>query len=93
MAVVLTGVLGGLVVALWRAAKAGRGYRLTAGALSGLLGGQILLGAITVWTTRDAYAATAHVILGAILLAMVFTITWWMHRDAFLRTQPASLAK
>ena len=92
MALVLTGVLGALVINLWRAPRTSEGYKLAAGLITGLLFVQILLGAITVWTTRDPHAATAHVIVGAVLLATVFTLTWWLHRGAFLRTQSSPLA-
>ncbi len=92
MALVLTGVLGALVFTLWRAPRSSEGFKLAAGLIAGLLFVQILLGAITVWTTRDPYAATAHVIVGAVLLAAVFTLTWWLHRGADLRTQSTPLA-
>ena len=82
MAVVLTGVLVALAVTLWRSKAAGRGLKQAAGLIVGLLTGQILLGAITVWSMRNPYYTTAHVICGAILLATVFTVTWWTHRDA-----------
>ena len=92
MALVLTGVLVALAVALWRSATTGSGHKLAAGLVVGLLFVQILLGAITVWSTRNPYAATAHVIVGAFLLATVFTVTWWTYRNSFVSTRPASLA-
>ena len=63
-----------------------------AGLVVGLLVVQILLGAITVWSTRNPYAATAHVIVGAFLLATVFTVTWWTYWSSFVTPRSASLA-
>jgi cytochrome c oxidase assembly protein subunit 15 len=92
MALVLTGVLVALAVTLWRSATQGSGQKLAAGLVVGLLVVQILLGAITVWSTRNPYAATAHVIVGAFLLATVFTVTWWTYRNSFVSPRSASLA-
>jgi len=92
MALVLTGVLVALAVALWRSATTRNGHKLAAGLVVGLLIAQILLGAITVWSTRNPYAATAHVIVGAFLLATVFTVTWWTYRDSFVSPRSASPA-
>lgn len=92
LALVLTGVLVALAVALWRSATTASGHKLAAGLVVGLLVVQILLGAITVWSTRNPYAATAHVIVGAFLLATVFTVTWWTYRNSFVSPRSASLA-
>jgi cytochrome c oxidase assembly protein subunit 15 len=92
MALILTGVLVALAVSLWRSATTGSGHKFAAGLVGGLLVVQILLGAITVWSTRNPYAATAHVIVGAILLATVFTVTWWTYRNSFVSPLSASLA-
>ena len=92
MALILTGILSWLSVSLWRASTKGGGFRLAAGLIVSLLIGQILLGAITVWSIRNPYYTTAHVIVGALLLATVFTVTWWLHRQAFARTQSIPLA-
>jgi cytochrome c oxidase assembly protein subunit 15 len=50
-------------------------------ALVGLLWVQIYLGASIIWTGRDPYLTTGHVIVGAITLATTFFITWLLHRD------------
>jgi len=92
LAVVLTGVLGWLAVALWRSPAASRGFNFAAGLIVALVAGQITLGAITVLTFRNPYYTTAHVIGGAFILATVFTVTWWAHRNVIERpaTLPAS---
>ena len=92
MALVLTGVLVWLAIALWRSPTMGKGFKLSAKLIVGLLFVQILLGAITVWSARNPYASTAHVIVGASLLATVFTVSWWTYRSSFVRIQPLSLA-
>jgi cytochrome c oxidase assembly protein subunit 15 len=54
-------------------------------ALVGLLWVQIYLGASVIWTGRDPYLTTGHVIVGAITLATTFFITWLLHRDVIER--------
>ena len=85
MAVVLTGALVWLVISLWRSSTVGRGLKRAAGLIVALLTVQILLGAVTVWSMRNPYYTTAHVIGGVSILATVFTVTWWLHRDAIAR--------
>ncbi len=75
MAVVISVVLVTWAMRLW--AEAGRGTRVALGALVGLLALQIALGALTVLTLRDAHLTTAHVIVGAVLLALSFGLTCW----------------
>ena len=58
-----------------------RGKNLAAVPLA-LLVVQISLGAASVWTERDPLYTTAHVIVGATLLAATFLVTWLLHRDA-----------
>lgn len=91
MALVLTGSLGWLVVALLRSPAAGRGLKRAALLIAGLLTTQILLGAVAVWTIRNPYYTTAHVIGGALILATVFTVTWWSHRDIIARREKATV--
>ncbi|HEY9249044.1 MAG TPA: COX15/CtaA family protein [Rariglobus sp.] len=85
MAVVLSVALVWLAVLLWRSPAAGRGLKRAATLMVALLAGQITLGAVSVLTIRDPYYTTAHVIGGALILAVVFSVTWWSHRDAILR--------
>jgi cytochrome c oxidase assembly protein subunit 15 len=87
MALVLTGTLVGLAIMLWRSPRAGRGLKLAAGLIVGLLILQITLGIFTIWSMRNPYTTTAHVIGGAVLLGTVFTVTWWMYRDALSNGQ------
>jgi len=90
MAVVLTGALGWLVVELWRSPNTGRGLKRAGFLIAGLLTGQIVLGAVSVWTIRNPYYTTAHVIGGALILATVFTVTWWLHREVIVRREKAN---
>ncbi len=90
MAVVITGALVWLAVALLRSSAAGRGLKLGAGLIFVLLAAQISLGAITVWTFKNPYYTTGHVICSACLLATVFTVTWWAHRAVIINGKPSS---
>ena len=87
MAVVLTGALVWLAIELWRSSAAGRGFKRAATLIVSLLSIQILLGALSVWTIRNPYYTTAHVIGGALILATVFTVTWWSLRDVIVRRE------
>jgi heme a synthase len=81
MAAVLTVVLVWLAVRIWKNERA-RGLRQTAGAVVGLLVIQVALGAFTIWSLRGPYITTAHVIGGALLLAVAFGLTCWCYRPA-----------
>jgi heme a synthase len=80
LAVVLTVVLVWLAMRVWRGY--GRGVQLTAAAIIVLLVVQIALGALTVLSMREAYITTAHVIGGALLLAVTFLLTCWSFHPA-----------
>lgn len=80
LALVLTGVLVWLAVRVWRSPAAGGGLRAAAAAVVALLAAQIALGAFTIWSGRDPHITTAHVLVGALLLATTFGVTWWSHR-------------
>jgi cytochrome c oxidase assembly protein subunit 15 len=82
MAFVLSCVLPCLIVSVWRSPAATRGYKQSACVLFALLVLQVALGIGSVWSARDPYYTTAHVIVGACLLALTFTLTWWIHRDS-----------
>ena len=81
MAVVLT------VFLIWFALKIrldrGAPLLMRAGAtlLIVLLGLQITLGAQIIWTYRSVAMTTGHVLVGALTLALAFTLTWLAHRD------------
>ena len=50
-----------------------------------LLGLQITLGAQIIWTYRSVAMTTGHVLVGALTLALAFTLTWLAHRDPIHR--------
>ncbi|HEY0968837.1 MAG TPA: COX15/CtaA family protein [Opitutaceae bacterium] len=87
MALVITVVLVWLAVEIWRA-KTTDGIKLAAATITALLVIQVSLGAAAIWTMRNAYYTTAHVIVGASLMAATFSLTWWAHRDRIERLKP-----
>jgi cytochrome c oxidase assembly protein subunit 15 len=90
MALVLAVALGWFAVRVWRNPAAGAGLKRLAGAMVTLLVAQILLGASIVWTGRNPYFTTAHVLVGALTLAVTFLLTWLAHRDQLeVRGKPA----
>ncbi len=56
--------------------------RIGSSAIVALLSIQIILGAKIIWTHRSADMTTAHVLVGALTLAIAFWLTWLAHRDA-----------
>ena len=91
MALVLTIALLWFAIRIWLEKAAGGGLKQAAGAMVMLLFLQIALGASVIWTTRDPYYTTAHVIIGACTLATTFGITWWTHREII--GQPCACAR
>jgi len=85
MALVLTISLLWFAVRIWRERAAAAGLKEAAGVIVGLLFLQIALGASVIWTMRNPYYTTAHVIVGACTLAVTFGITWWTHREVIGR--------
>ncbi len=81
MAVIITLTLGLLTFAIRRDPAATSGLHLLTGVILALLAVQIGLGASVIWTSREAHFTTAHVTVGACLLATTFLLTWWLHRD------------
>lgn len=81
LALLLTGSLGWFAVKLWRDPGASLLLRCGAPVIAGLLALQILLGAHVIWQRRDPYVTSAHVVVGALLLAVTFMLTWLAHRD------------
>jgi len=81
MALVLAVALGWLIVAVWRDTAAGSARKVIAGLVGLLLLTQITLGANVIWSARNAYFTTAHVVVGAMTLAATFLLTWMIHRD------------
>jgi heme a synthase len=90
MAVVLAIALPVFVWAVRREPAASLGLRTGALTLLVLLVLQILLGAMVIFTRRSAEMTTAHVVVGALTLAVTFWLTWVAHRDAI--EGPAPLA-
>ncbi len=87
MALVLTVALLWFAVRIWREKAARAGLKEAAGVMVGCLFLQVALGASVIWTTRDPYYTTAHVIVGACTLAVTFGITWWTHRETISRSR------
>lgn len=81
MAVVLTGAIVGYGRVLWRDRGLALSVRTLGPGLILLLVTQISLGAQVIWSGRNAYLTTAHVIVGALTLAMTFLTTFLTHRN------------
>jgi cytochrome c oxidase assembly protein subunit 15 len=79
MALVLTVALAWFAGVVWRAG--GTGLKGLAALMVTLLVLQITLGAAVIWTGRNVYYTTAHVLVGALTLAATFLLTWVLHRD------------
>lgn len=79
MAVVLTVVLVWFAIKIWKSSAAGQGLRTASAWMVAMLVGQIALGAASIWSGRNPYITTGHVLLGACLLATTFGITMWVH--------------
>lgn len=82
-ALVATAALLVFALRLWRARHTGRVLGAGAVALVGLLGIQVWLGALVVWTVRNPHAATMHMLTGAFLLATCWGLTFLAHRFRF----------
>ncbi len=82
MAAVLAVALTIFAWAVRRDRAATLAMRAAASALITLLVLQILLGALVVLGGRQPDATTAHVVVGALTLAVTFWLTWVAHRDA-----------
>ena len=75
MAVVLSVALIAYVVKLWKARLS-----LPAITIVVLLCTQVALGAYVIWSSRNPYVTTGHVLGGALLLATTFGATMWTSR-------------
>jgi cytochrome c oxidase assembly protein subunit 15 len=82
MAVVLAVVIGLYVRALWRDPAVSPFLRRLGLGLLVLLAVQILLGGKIIWTGRNAYITTLHVIIGALTLATTFLAVFFSSRTA-----------
>jgi len=81
MAVFVGAALIWLAVTLNRDPQAPRWLRIGGATLVALVVLQILLGGEIIWTFRRASMTTAHVVVGALLFALTFLVTWVAHRD------------
>lgn len=82
MAVILAVALSVLAWTIRRDRAASLAMRAGASALLSLIVLQILLGGLIIWTQRSAETTTGHVVVGALILAVTFWITWVAHRDS-----------
>ena len=65
---------------LWGHGPTRRSLAWFATAIIGILTLQIYLGALTIWTVKNPHVATAHMLLGAFLLASTWALTLVTHR-------------
>ena len=82
MAAVLAVAIPAYVYALWEDLHVSTAMRWLGGALLLLLVGQITLGAHVIWTGRNAYVTTGHVVVGALTLAVTFLLTFFTYRGS-----------
>ncbi|HYC71799.1 MAG TPA: COX15/CtaA family protein [Opitutaceae bacterium] len=68
---------------LWRDRAVGGGLRAVLAAVLVLLVAQIALGGYAVWSGRNPYVTTAHVIVGCLMLACTFLLAFFTRRGAF----------
>ncbi len=81
MALVIAVAVGVYAAGIWRERRLPPVMKRTATIAVALLAVQILLGATVIWTLRNPYYTTAHVIVGACTFAFTFLLTWFGHRD------------
>jgi cytochrome c oxidase assembly protein subunit 15 len=93
MAGIITVALVILAGKIWAAPSATATMRNVTAGLMSLLALQLFLGASVIWTGRAPFFTTAHVIVGAATLATTFGLTWWMHRDVFLKTAKSATSR
>lgn len=82
-AAVLTLALPAYAITIWRSRTTSRGLGWGAAGLLALLAGQITLGAWVIWSARNPYITTVHVIVGACILATTVVLTFITYRHAF----------
>jgi cytochrome c oxidase assembly protein subunit 15 len=82
MALVVALALAVYAHMLWRDPALSAPLRWSGVGLLGLVALQILLGAEIIWTARDVYVTTGHVLVGALTLAATFLVTFFVNRGA-----------
>jgi len=89
---VIAGVLGLAIAAyghvLWRDPAVPRLFRWLGVGLVGLIALQFSLGAQIIWTGRNAYVTTGHVVVGALTLAITFLVTFFTYRGSVGTPRP-----
>ncbi len=65
---------------IWGYPPARKSFRNAALLVLFILGIQIYLGALTIWTIKNPYVATMHALIGAFLLASTWGLTLFTHR-------------
>jgi cytochrome c oxidase assembly protein subunit 15 len=85
MALVIGAAVALYVGGIWRERRLPLLMKRTAAVAAALLAMQILLGAVVIWTLRNPYYTTAHVIVGACTFGFTFLLTWFGHRDVLER--------
>ena len=90
-AVVVTIVLLVFLGKVWGSPAAKRALGYGAVLIALLLGLQIYLGALTIWTVKNPYVATAHHLIGAFLLASTWGLTFLAHHSGRPSAETATL--
>lgn len=80
-ALVVTVVLLIFLGKVWGSASAKRALGYGALLVALVLGLQIYLGALTIWTAKNPYVATTHHLIGAFLLASTWGLTFLAHHS------------
>lgn len=78
-AIVVTVILMLFLGKIWGSDNARRALGFGALIVTAALALQIFLGALTIWTVKNPYAATAHHLVGAFLLASTWGLTFLAH--------------
>lgn len=81
LALILSVALVWYALAVWREPTATPLFRRIAFLMVTALAIQVALGVAVIWSTRNPYYTTAHVIVGACTLALTFLLTWFAHRN------------
>lgn len=80
-AVIVTIILLIFLGRIWGSTTAKRALGYGALFVALLLGLQIYLGALTIWTVKNPYVATSHHLIGAFLLASTWGLTFLAHHS------------
>ena len=82
-AVLVTFCIAMFLRRIWASPATRRALAVPSTALVFLLAAQIYLGALVIWTIRNSHVATIHMLNGAFVLAVAWTLTFLCHRDRF----------